>query len=370
MMLNHKLPVILVLILIFGSLQAVALRKDFQSLENQYRSGNLDNVTDLLLKLKPTTDEERAFVIYYSAMTKSSAAECLNLHESNSTRNTGTYYGQLSKLELAKNALLDHDHKTASLHLKAINSPEISERFYWLCVTAYEQEAWQEAINQGENYLRLNPDMALAESAYYLIANSYIKQNKSSSAIASLNKLKGIDGLPTDSQLFNYTLAQAYDNAGNLSDAVAKYRVAYELNKFTQLAYQIEDRLFQLRSRNSSLDISFLYPYSELVLEIPADTSRTVSPPPVTDQAKPLKTSGRPTTGYYLQAGRFSVEANAISRTKDILACNHPAVYFEERQNNKNTWVVMSGPYPNQTDADMARLKLISSNIDCFTVKY
>lgn len=367
---NSAVILILTLILAWGHGNALALRKEFQNVESQYQSGNLDNVTDLLMKLKPGIEEERAFVIYYSALTKSSATECLQLHESNATKNPGTLYGQLSKLELAKNAILDHDYKAAELLLKSINNPELSERFYWLCVTAFDQESWQLAIDQGENYLRLNPAKTLSEAACYLIANSYIKLKKSTGAIASLNKINNIPGCPSDPQLLNYTLGLAYDNSGNLPDALAKYRSAYELNKFSQLAYQIEDRLFQLRSKNASLDISFLYPYSELVLEIPVTGQPVVSPPPVIDPAKPLKTSGRPSTGYYLQAGRFSVEANAIGRTKDILACNHPAVYFEEKQNNKLTWVVMSGPYSNQTDADLARMKLISSNIDCFTVKY
>ena len=363
---------ILVLITVLAPilLQGLTLRKEFQELETQYQNGSLDNVTDLLIKLKPSTDEERAFVIYYSAMTKSSAAECLSLHESNSTRFPESLYGQKSKLELAKNAILEHDYQKAGSQLKAISNSLISERFYWLSVLAYDQDSWQEAIDQAENYLRLVPDKLISETAHYIVANSYIRQKKYMSAISTLTKFAAISGLPTDSQLYSYTLGTAYDKAGNLQDAVAKYRTAYELNKFTQLAYQIEDRLFELRSTNASLDISFLYPYSELVIEVPSDSAQAVNTAPVVDPSKPLKTSGRPGSGYYLQAGRFSVEANAIGRTKDILSCNHPAVYFEEKQNNKSTWVVMSGPYSNQSDADLARMKLISSNIDCFTVKY
>ena len=350
---------------------ALTLRKEFQNVETQYQSGNLDNVMDSLLKLKPTIEDERAFLMYYSAITKSSAAECLNLHDTNASKYPATLYGQKSRLELAKNAILDHDFKTADSHLKAINSPELSERFYWLSVAAFDQESWQEAINQAENYIRLNPDKEMTEAAHYMIANSYIKQKKSTSAVSTLTKLSGIPGYPTDMQLYNFTLGAAYDKAGNLPDAVSKYRTAYELNKFTQLAYQIEDRLFELRSKNSSLDISFLYPYSELVIPLDLDISQFFSnPPPVVDPSLPMKTTGRPTRGYYLQAGRFSVENNAIGRTKDILASNHPAVYFAESQNNKLTWVVMSGPYTNQSDADLARMKLMSNNIDCFTVKY
>ena len=362
---------ILISVIALSPALAIILRGDFQTVETQYQNGNLDTVTDLLPKLKPSSEEERAFLMYYSAITKSSAAECLNLHDSNAGKYPATLYGQKSRLELAKNAILDHDFKTADKHLKAINSPELSERFYWLSVAAFDQESWQEAINQAENYIRLNPDKAMTEAAHYMIANSYIKQKKSTSAISTLTKLSGISGYPTDVQLYNFTLGTAYDKAGNLSDAISKYRTAYELNKFTQLAYQIEDRLFELRSKNSSLDISFLYPYSELVIQLPQDSSPTESKPaPVVDPSLPMKTSGRPTGGYYLQAGRFSVENNAISRTKDILTFNHPAVYFEEKQNNKLTWVVMSGPYTNQSDADQVRIQLISSNIDCFTVKY
>lgn len=365
--------VTLLLLILTIQVGAVTLRRDFANLESAYLKGDLDSAVDMLNLLKPTGDEERAFVIFYSAMLKSSSSEAILLHKQNCEKFPSAHYAQKSMMELAKLNILSHETDSALAYLRRITSSELNERFYWLAMCSAEKDIWQDVINHGENYLKVGTDEQMVENCYFLIADAYMRQKKYLSAASTLTRLGSAKGHPIDEQRYYYSLAYAYESGDKIPDALAAYRRAYEINKFSQLAYQIEDRLFDLRSGNSNVDISFLYPYTELVLP---DSVGTETPPPVTpvnpvvSDGQPQKTSGRPSSGYYLQAGRFSVSDNAFSRAKEILAFGYPSLYFEEKQNGKSTWVVMSGPFTSQIDADGARTRLLSSKIDCFTVKY
>lgn len=369
---NRLNAIVLSLMLLLSlGLGALTLKKDFAALESNYKSGKIDDAVDLLGNLKPTIDEERAFVIYYSAILKSNATESMQLHKNNVDKFPNALYAQKSMLELTKLNVLARNTDAALGYLRRITSPELEERYYWLAICSSEKEQYNDAINYGETYLKLSENQQMLENCYFVIADAYSSQKKYLSAASTLTRLGTLPQHPIDEQRYYFNLAMAYDKASKTSDALANYRRAYELNKYTQIAYQIEDRLFEMRSVNSSVDISFLYPYSELVIEGTQDVPK---PDPVTpaavDNSSPLKISGRPTSGYYLQAGRFSVADNALIRTKEIRGYGFPSAYFEEKQNGKSTWVVMSGPYTSQLDADSARNRLLSGNIDCFTVKY
>jgi cell division protein FtsN len=162
---------------------------------------------------------------------------------------------------------------------------------------------------------------------------------------------------------------------------LATYQESYELDRYSQIAFLVEDRIFTMRSHRPSLDISFLYPYSPL--EIAAEDSlqstspiqsQVVETPPVPvkpiDQEAPIRILTKPQTGIFLQSGRFSVESNAERLSKSIRHLNIPAIYYEEQHQGKKTWVVIAGPFDNKSDSNQARDTLSKNEINSFVVQY
>lgn len=369
--LGRGLLTLFCLLFVVLGLEAIELRRDFSQLANQYRIGRLDTAADQLSRLRPSNDEERAFVLYYGALLNSSVTEAKQTHQQNYERYRDTYHGQLSLLELAKTSILEHSLEEARIALRSITHPDISQRHYWQAVTALHMEQYADAASFADTYLRINPTGEYVEQAYYILADAQSAQGRYQNAVSTLNRLLEIDGLPANEQYFQYRLGRAYEDASNYTEALRCYRRAFERNQYSQVAYQVEDRLFAMRARNSSIDISWLYPYTLIEDPIPAQADTTIASVSLPGaQDGPLKASGRPTQGYYLQAGRFSSEDNAISRTRDIRSRNLPSVYFEEMQSGRMTWVVMSGPFESATESETARNLLLSYNIDCFAIRY
>ena len=366
----------LILVCLVSSLGA-QLRKEFSALENLQQRGKLDDLKEQLAKLTPSSNDEKALVSYLNAMLKKDKNDALQMHLSNADRNPKTDYGQKSMLEAAKLYILERDIAAANAQLRKITSTLILERYYWLGVCAFWQDDYNNAISHAENYLRLAPQGVQAESAYHIISDSYIAQKKYYSAITTLNKIKAIQD--HDQQYLNYRIGYANELSGKPQDALQAYKTAYELNKYSQIAFSVEERLFAMRSRTPSLDLSFLYPYTPLEIltpAVPADSLApvVVLPPTITlpepGTNVPLKLGSKPSKGIYLQAGRFSVEANASKLCNTIRDAKLPAVYYEDKTKSSTTWVVLAGPFVTRSDADAARTFLQSTDISSFIVQY
>lgn len=360
--------------------------KDFSDLEKLYQSGQLSQVKSSLSTLKPRRDEEKALVGYYSALCQKTKTEVLAGLVTVADSYPKTSYGQLAMLEAAKIHILEREIPRAQALLRGISSADIIERFYWLAVTYYWQEDYSAAIANAENYLRFNPTDSLAESALHLVADSYIAQKKYQSASSSLNKIKKLP--EPDLQYYYYRLGYAQELMGDYVQATKAYRAGYELDKYSQAAFNIEERIFALRSRAPALDISFLYPYTPLELDLgislsdsitvaapglpqpPAlDAGPKVAMPAITD-SMPIKILLKPISGLYLQAGRFSVESNAERLVKNIRSMTIPCTYYEEAKPGGKSWVVLAGPFENQKQMNAAKTMLSQSQITSFIVQH
>ena len=354
------------------------ISRDFSEAQKLFDRGKLDEFTASFMSLKAANDEERAFLLYYGARLEKSAAKAMESYNQLASRFASTRFGQMGILELAKLHILDREIDKALAQLRRVTANDLTERIYWQAVCSYQQSDWQTAINHGENFLRLNPNSIYTEDTHYMIAESYLNQNKANSAVTVLNKLQGIKDLPTDRQYFHFRLGFAHERANNPRDALAQYRDGYLLNKFSQIGYQIEDRLFALRSTyGNSIDLSFLYPYVELSLSEQSQVQTPPPPPPAgatatngIDLGAPLKIAERPTGDYFVQAGRFSSEANAENLARRIRGLDVQAAYYEQMHNNQKTWVVVCGPYATQQDAIFAHSKLRENEIDCFITRH
>jgi tetratricopeptide (TPR) repeat protein len=358
------------------------VRKEFTDLENLYNKGTIDEVQDAIGTLKPNSDDERACVGFYSAMLKIKKSDALAAHEQLVSKYPKSDYAQMSLLEIGKLQILERDIEAAKSSLKKISSTVLMERFYWLGLCAWWQDDYTGAINNAENYLRMAAKGEYTEAAHYLIAECYLNQKKAYSAVTTLNKLQSLKLSDVDEQYLLYRLGYAHEQSDKLIDALGFYQRGYELNKYSQIAYLIEDRLFELRSRSKSIDISFLYPYSLLQIptepETPPQQPTVTNPPtsPIPDAPigqtpnAPVKLKAKPNSGYWLQAGRFSQEANANKLVINIRLLNLPAAYYEDVSGGKKTWVVLSGAFEEKAKAEAAKTLLVSNDINCFVTQY
>lgn len=363
---------LLLLILLPLAALAVDFRKEFQALEDLWLKGDLTELPNQLFKSVAKNDEERALQTYLNAMLKQSKNDTLILLQQAADRYPSTLYGQQSKLEIAKLSILEREIPAAETLLKKISSPDLPERFYWLAYCAQYRDDYAAAIAQGENYLRAAPNGKFAEDTHYIIAGAYQTQTKFFSAISSLEKLRALPGLPKNLQFFHYLLGRLHHLNGNCDEAFLNYKTGFNLNRRSQLAFEIEDRLFELKSKyGSQVDLSFLYPYTELDLpELVVEPVVEVVPAQAELHPNaPARLETKP-SGIFVQAGRFGSETNANNRTTEIRGLKMKACYFEDKSNKSVPWVVVSGPYASQSEAESVLQLLRAKSIDCFITRF
>lgn len=352
------------------------LRKEFQALEKGYEQGRLNEVAAQMLNLRASSDEEKALMLYLSAMLKPKRADSLMQLQQAIEKYPATHYGQLSMLYKAKIHILEREPAQAKTLLNRINSTRISERFYWLAVCAEMSDDPAGMISNSEAYLRLEPNGEYVEDCHFLIADAYMEQKKFQSAISTLGKLGALPGYPTDAQYFHYLTGYAQQQAGNWQEALSSYRKSIEVSRYSQIAYQTEDRLFELKqTHGSKIDLSFLYPYTELDIPIAIEKPADQPQPPLKEVENPpadlpLRVNGKPSGGLYVQTGRFGQEANARSVAYRVRQLSLPSGYFEDRGNKSVPWVTFSGPFKSKDEQSKALDLLKSSKIDCFAVSY
>ncbi|HQP63412.1 MAG TPA: SPOR domain-containing protein, partial [Candidatus Cloacimonas sp.] len=102
----------------------------------------------------------------------------------------------------------------------------------------------------------------------------------------------------------------------------------------------------------------------------PKPAAPIVATQPVSKQDLSIKLKSKPKEGFWLQAGRFSIESNANRLVVNIRLLNIPATYYEDISGGKKSWVVICGSFPDRITAEEAKNLLATNNITTFLVAY
>jgi len=375
-----SIQLILLLAILSISFLQGALKPEIQAIIDNYNQGETSKCTALLQSAQPANPDENAVVLYYKAMLTSDAALAKTSLTSLLTGYPKTGYAQKAMLELGNLCLLDREYDKALGFYRNITDPDLVDKHYWIANTYYQMSDYQNAIASGNQYIRLARRNPRVEDIYYLVADSYFSLAQYNSTISTLKKLLALPGSLDDEQYLRYRYGYAYEMLGNRSEAVSQYKQGIEKDRFSSLAYLIEDRLFEMRSRfGSSLDLGFLYPYSDnplpdiviaeqLKAEQEAEQEKQDSTA-VIKEALPTQLDAAPGQGLFLQAGRFSQSKNAVKLCEQIIKLSQNAQYYKSTQFKDVSWVVVVGPFQTQQDAQAAKDTLKDNNIDTFIIE-
>lgn len=349
---------------------AAHVSKGLQAMETMLEQGKLDDLASLVYSSKATTDEDHAFLSYLNALLKKQQSDCSTLLQQTAERFPNTYYGQLSMLAKAKMHILERDYPSANKLLTSIKTADITEHYYWLAVCAQATDDNTLCLSHCESYLRAAPRGEHTEATIYLMAEVLMKQGKYQNAISTLNRLTPLTGFPRNKQYYNYQMGLLYRKLDDPQQSLQYLKTGFEIDRNTQLAFLIEDSLLELKDRyGNRIDLSFLYPFTE------SEVSESNATPPPTPQPpanlnSTMKLDAKPSSGYFVQSGRFGVVTNAEKLCGTIRQYKVIANYFEDKSNKSTPWVVISGPYTTKSEADAVRQLLIGNNIECFVTKF
>ncbi len=362
------------------SMLLCAIRTEFQSITDMYNDGEQDLSRNALLKLSPANDEEKAFVLYYKAILSTDADITKSTLQQLISAFPKQQIVQKAYLELAHIYLLDREYDQALSTYRKITDPSLTEKTYWIAHTQNQMGQSLNAIASAELFIRSSNISDLIEDAYFLIADAYIYLDQYNNAVNALNKMLSKLTKIEDEQYLHYRLGYANEFLGNKSEALSHYKSGYEINRFSQLAYLIEDRLFLMRGKNiNAIDLSFLYPFSEaplpdIVQNTPANGTNTTDPnnpiPPVEEpKIQSRELSQAPDKGIFLQAGRFSNKVNAGKLSDKIASLGYACQYYQTSNYKDVSWVVICGPFETNQLATDARDELKTNSIDCFIIQ-
>lgn len=357
-----------------------AFSKYIQSIIDNYEKGEFDKCRSLLNSVQPGNSEEVAVVQYYATMLSDDIEIIKAKLQSLTDSYKNTKFAQKGLIDLGSIFLLDRDYESALTTFNKITDPQMPEKHYWMAITFYQKGDYRNSINSANQYIRLAKSGLLLEECYFLLTDSYINAKEFNNAVSTLKKLLSQPHLISDMQYLRYRYGYASEMLGNRTEAISQYKQGYEINRFSQLAYQIEDRLFEMRNKYGSIiDLSFLYPHSEsplpeIVVSEQMKAQKLVEQgiedtTAIAKNLLPQHMEDGIQHGLFLQAGRFSNKNNAVRMAERIVEMGLSSQYIESKRQTELSWVVLVGPYQTQLDVSGAKQILKDNGIESFVVQ-
>ena len=261
-----------------------------------------------------------------------------------------TYYGQLSLLELAKIELLKRNYEQAIIYLKKIYNSDVETKQYWLAKCYLKSENYDSAIISAQNYIFDSENKEKIETAYFIIIEAYIQQNKFKRALNTLEFLRNSEFINNNIPLLHFKIGYCNEKIKKYEEALRSYQKLKIDFPYHQYSYSAEDRIFNL-TRNEKFEIApnDIQPNNNL-------NNNKV------DQENKLK--------KFLQVGAFSTRKNAQKHALDINNfLNHSYIVFEKVINGKNLFIVAFGPYENDKSLNKAKQTLEKKGFNSFLIQ-
>lgn len=263
-----------------------------------------------------------------------------------------TYYGQLAYLEMAKLNILDRNYESAIFFLKQIFIPEIKDKQFWMAKAYLKNNQYKLAAIAAQMFISESDDETKVEIAYFIIAESYLLRYQYKKALDTLEELRKSKYIKNNVPLLYYKIGICNELLSHYDSALLSYRKLKKEFPYHQFSYLAEERIYQLsQEKRVQLDPSVFGTY------------RRTEP----EKSNPAATSGN--FDLYLQLGAFSSRDNADMMGKRVKKIGYESKIQKKKSNGKDLFVVLAGPFGDETKLAKAKGNLKKHGIDSFLVK-
>jgi predicted negative regulator of RcsB-dependent stress response len=294
---------------------------------------------------------------YNKAVSLSEEKEIIEALEEIVDEDINSYYGQMSLLELGKISILKRDYEEAIDKLKEIHREEVGEKEYWMANAYLKNGQYDSAIISSQNFIFDSNDKSLIESAYFVIAESYISQKSYSRALNTLEFLRNSEFIENNIPLLHYKVGYCQEMLGNYDSSLNSYKKLKMEFPYHQYSYLAEDRIYQLTKMR----------IPEITDEDLQDFRTTDSSNENADQNESVTYQ---VTKKYLQVGAFSRKENAQNLAGEIRKyLKDDYIIFSKTIKDKTLHILAYGPFDRDSDLNEVKKKLDEKGYSSFTIR-
>lgn len=262
-------------------------------------------------------------------------------------------YAQKSLLELGKLELLNRNYEAALEYLKKVTNPSLQDKEFWLAKTYFKLGKYDYAIISAQNFISDSKDnqanFSKIETAYFLLAESYIEENLYYKALSSLEFLRKSKYIQNNLPLLRYKIGFCHEKMKDYEQALRDYKKLKQDFPYHQYSYLAEERLMQMNR--------------EKVIDIDLENFSTLS-----NGKQPSKAATGEGLNVYLQIGAFSTPQRAEVQGKKAMELGLNFSVFPKKVNGKTLYIVAVGPFQNGK-LNQAIEKLNAASINSFVIK-
>ncbi|MDP8231809.1 MAG: SPOR domain-containing protein [Candidatus Zophobacter franzmannii] len=362
----------------------------YARIQSDFQKGNKKAVKDSLSGFKQYSKDDTSFYNLYMGRLESNfkTAESFFLKVIKAGKR-GMFYDEAS-LEMGKIRFFERHYKEAMNYFKQIKS--IDEAHFWLARTYYKSgKNLSKARAEAKVYLNVAKDVEKKKLAYFTVSDAYADEYKYPDAIRVLGQMGDVYPELLKSQSYLLKLGHYNFKTVKPHNSYEYYKQTVELDRFTPYAFEAEKQLYILKNKfKETVDLSCLYPEGD----VEPDKKPQVKRPRPKDKPIPKKTTvakkkdviepdlkaklvssydgdlpkkvNKPEKGRYLQLGRFTVERNANKMVVKIRKSKINGCYYISEYQDKDTYVVLAGPFKSGSGASTAKKMLEAMEINSF----
>lgn len=259
-----------------------------------------------------------------------------------------SYSAQLAYFEEAKINMLQRNYELSEQMLRKIKDEKIIDKEYWLAKCYLKMEDYTRAIISAQNFICDTNDKVKIESAYFLIAESYLLSHQYKRAYNTLESLRTSEYIQNYIPLLFYKMGYCQEKLKKFTNATISYKKLETEYPYHELSFLAEERIIAMQE-NDQID------FEAVKVQAPQ------TPIPDTKPGDTLK--------IYLQTGAFGNSKNAKKLGSKISKVGYNYIIFDKVSNGKKLYCVAAGPFDNNTTAKSALSKLKDNKINSYIIK-